>query len=72
MGNGVFAGEAGAHCCYIIVEFSSRQLVVLVGTGRGVPRESMRQLVGITDMQRGANCFCRPPLKNLNIYHWLG
>ena len=57
MGNGVFDGEAGAHCCYIIVEFSSGQLVVLVGTGRGVPRESMRQLAGITDMQRRRNIY---------------
>ena len=57
MGNCDFAGEADAHCCYIIVEFSSRQLVVLVGTGRGVPRDSMRQLAGITDMQRGANIY---------------
>ena len=52
MRNGVFDGEDGAHYSYIIVEFSSRQLVVLVGTGRGVPRDRMRQLAGITDMQR--------------------
>ena len=57
MGNGVLDGEGGAHCYYIIFEFSSRQLVVLVGTGRGVPRDSMRQLAGITDMQRGANIY---------------
>ena len=72
MGNGVFDGEAGAHCCYIIVEFSSR--TGGIGGDRGVPRDSMRQLAGITDMQRGGNihCFCRLPLKNLNIYYWLG
>ena len=57
MGNGVFDCKAGAHHSYIIVEFSSRQLVVLVGTGRGVPRDSMRQLAGITDMQRGRQIY---------------
>ena len=71
MENGVLDGEGGAHCYYIIFEFSSRQLVVLVGTGRGVPRDSMRQLAGITDMQRGGehiHCFCWLPLNLKHLF----
>ena len=68
VGNGVFDGKAGAHFSYIIVEFSSRPGGI--GGDRGVPRESMRQLAGITDMQRGANihCFCRLPLNLKHLF----
>ena len=55
MGNGVFDNEADAHCCYIIVEFSSRPGGI--GGDRGVPRDRMRQLAGITDMQRGGQIY---------------